>query len=82
MANLTFPLTILWPADLPVAVIGQQWSRDESDEIRAVYNDADELAWSVNLTAWIKEWHAERETESGQLSLFGRQQVHSYREGL
>lgn len=80
MTKYNFPLTLLWPADLPVAVIGEQWSRDESGQIRAVYNDAGELAWPINLTVWIKEWNTERET--GQLPLLNLQQSYSYREGL
>jgi len=51
----TFPLTILWPASAPVAVLGDQWTRRPGGLIEAVYQDADELRLALTITQWIRE---------------------------
>lgn len=51
----TFPLTILWPASAPVAVLGDQWTRRAEGLIEAVYQDADELRLALTITQWIRE---------------------------
>ena len=51
----TFPLTILWPASAPVAVLGDQWTRRPGGLIEAVYQDAEELRLALTITQWIRE---------------------------
>lgn len=51
----SFPLTILWPADLPVAVIAGRWRRLEDGMIEATYNSQEELRLALELTRLAKE---------------------------
>lgn len=52
---IKFPLAILWPATAIVAVIGEQWTRDRSGQIRAIYNDVDKLRLAIQTTQWLNE---------------------------
>lgn len=50
----TFPLTILWPAAAPVAIVGD-WTRRPDGRIEAVYQDSDDLRLALTITQWIRE---------------------------
>lgn len=51
---------ILWPAEAAVATIGGQWRRLADGRIEALYYTQEELALSIRLIQWLKEWEAAR----------------------
>ena len=52
-------VTIHWPAEAPIAVIGGQWRRLENGWIEAIYYDKEELEICIRLSQWLKEWEEE-----------------------
>jgi len=58
---ITWPLTILWPPSVPIAVPGELWTRRPDGFLEAVYLDKDELALSLQITQWIREPGPQRE---------------------
>ncbi len=58
-AKRQFPVTMHWPADAQIAVIGGQWRRLNNGEIEATYNDIEELRFCITVSQWLKEWESE-----------------------
>lgn len=64
-SDTRFPLTVIYPAGASIAV-PKTWRRLPTGEIEAIYNDYQELYWSVHISMWLKEWSS----GTGQPALF------------
>jgi hypothetical protein len=62
----TWPITITWPADTPVAAVGNRWERLPDGSVQATYHDIDELRWCIELMQIAREVEEVRSREQVQ----------------
>lgn len=63
-AGSRFPITIIWPADAPLAAIVGQWHRLEDGRIETIFYDKEELRTCIDLIQMIRERDLPREQTS------------------